>query len=230
MKSITLILTLSLLLPVIAAAQVQVNDNLDRNAAFDEQHQAGVRLGVWLNQGDKPLNRDYNENVYYRTDIGNNNFYFEGVGAYRLNSRMMFEFTLGFVNRGNVTVYDGIYSYVGNLILYSMLAHVKLYPLPRLFGRFYPYVTAGGGLYYGRHDVQFTTNYDFFSVFNEKSGTDFNYALGGGVDWPLSSMIGLDLNVKYMPITLSNKLVEIDNFDAITVSVGVKYLFRSEKK
>jgi len=228
MKKTLLIFIALLILSGLTAAQVQVSDDYEESTPFDKRHQAGARLGVWLNQGDEPLGDDSSV-VFYKTDIGNSNFYFEGFGAYRLNSRIMFEFTLGFVNRGNVTVFDGVDSYVGNLVVYSMLAHVKFYPLPRLFGRFYPYVTAGGGLYYGRHDVQFTTNDDFFRVFDEKSGTDFNYALGGGVDWPLSSAVGLDLNVKYMPITLSNELVEITKFDALSVSVGVKYLFITGK-
>ncbi|MBN1211279.1 MAG: outer membrane beta-barrel protein [candidate division Zixibacteria bacterium] len=228
MKKTLIFFLVSSLLPALIFAQVQVSDDYEKIAPFEKRHQAGARLGVWLNQGDEPLGRD-SSNVFYKTDIGNNNFYFEGFGAYRLNSRIMLEVTLGFVNRGNVTVFDGVDSYVGNLVVYSMLAHVKLYPLPRLFGRFYPYLTAGGGLYYGRHDVQFTTNYDFFRVFDEKSGTDFNYALGGGIDWPLSSVFGLDLNVKYMPITLSKELVEITDFDALSVSVGVKYLFNTGK-
>ena len=229
MKKTLLVFFVLLILPGLMAAQVQVSDDYDKTAPFDKRHQAGARLGVWFNQGDEPLDRTSVEGYSYKTDIGNSNFYFEGFGGYRLNSRMMFEFTLGFVNRGNVTVFDGIDSYVGNLVVYSMLAHVKFYPLPRLFGKFYPYVTAGGGLYYGRHDVQFTTDYDFFRVFDEKSGTDFNYALGGGLDWPLSSTIGLDFNVKFMPISLSNELVEITDFDALSVSVGVKYLFISGK-
>ncbi|MDD3732371.1 MAG: outer membrane beta-barrel protein [candidate division Zixibacteria bacterium] len=228
MKKYLLIIMVLAFLPTPGKSQVQVRDSYDKSLPFDKRHQAGIRLGVWLNQGDEPSGRDSSV-VSYKMDIGNTNFYFEGFGAYRLNPRLMFEFSLGFVNRGNVTLYDGRYSYVGNLVVYSILAHVKLYPLPRMLGKLYPYITAGGGLYYGRHDVQFTTDYDFFRVFNEKSGTDFNYVVGGGFDWPLSGTIGLDMNVKYMPISLSNTIVDISNFDALSISVGVKYLFESGK-
>ena len=56
--------------------------------------------------------------------------------------------------------------------------------------------------------------------------------LGGGLDWPLASVIGLDLNVQYMPINFSNKLIGENDYSSLTITVGVKYLFSSkdEKK
>ena len=185
--------------------------------------------GLWRNLGDEPVADAIEDGQFWKTDIGDNNFFFEGYGGYRLNSLAMAELSFGFVNRGDVTNFDGVNSYVGNLIVYSVLLQLKVYPLPSLPVGFHPFVLAGGGLYYGRHDVQFTTEYYYYDYFNEKSGTDFNYVIGGGIDWPLADYIGIDFSVKYMPISLSRKLVTMSEYDALTFSVGVKYLFNAAK-
>jgi opacity protein-like surface antigen len=189
----------------------------------------GLRLGFWSNQGDKPPEGGSSGDFSYRTHISNANFYFEGFAAYRLARPLMAELSIGIVNRGSVTLNEGNITDVGNLLVYPMLVHLKFYPLATLNARFQPYITAGGGLYYGRRNVQITTSY-YYSGFAEESSTKFGYSLGGGVDWPLSQIIGLDLNVRYMPIKYSDPLVTVSDFSAFTVAVGVKYLYAGKKE
>lgn len=197
----------------------------DTDTAFERRHQAGVRIGVWANNGDLPPSRleDGSGNVL-ETDINSANIYLEGFGAYRLFSRGLLEFSVGFANRGDVNFLEGGREYFGNLILYPILVQFKYY-LPRPAGNFLPYLEAGGGIYYGRHSVQFTN--DAYFAFSEVSGTDVNYVVGGGFDWPVSHSIALGLDAKYMPISFGKGLVEITNYRAITVTVGIKYLFKS---
>ncbi|MFZ5980014.1 MAG: outer membrane protein [Candidatus Zixiibacteriota bacterium] len=210
-------------------AQIQVSDSQEKSSTFNQRHQAGIRIGLWHNLGDDAVVDSTFGGLSWKTDIGNNNFYFEAFGAYRINSLAMAELSFGFVNRGSVTLYEDPYSYVGNLLVYSIMLQLKVYPVPTLPGRFHPFLMGGGGLFYGRHDVQFTTDYDFFYYFNEKSATDFNYVIGGGVDWQLTDYLGVDFSVKYMPIGFNKDLVTMTDYDALTFSAGVKYLFESSK-
>ena len=198
----------------------------DEIPGFNERHQAGVRLGAWDNRGDvAPECGTVNETGTFETDIKSTSFYFEAFFAYRLAPWAMGEISLGTVNRGRVTIAEGGAEDFGNLVLYPMMMQLKLYPLFSTGLRLQPYLTGGGGLFYGRRTVQFTNASYYYSNWEEESGTDFNYVVGGGFDWPISNSIGVDLNFKYMPINFSKTLLTIDSYDAIAISVGVKYMF-----
>ena len=92
-------------------------------------------------------------------------------------------------------------------------------------------VRAGGGIFYGRHDIQITTGWTAYyrSELGEDSETDFNYVLGGGIDWPVASVVALELSAQYMPVKFSGDLIGIRDYSSLTVTVGAKYLFRSMK-
>jgi outer membrane protein W len=193
---------------------------------FNEKHQAGIRLGVWANNGESPT--DFVG--ISETSFKDANFYFEGYFAYRLLPQAMLEFSLGIVNRGSVTFKEAGATNVGNVLVHPILLQLKLYPLASLKAKLQPYLLAGGGLYYGRRRVQFTTSSDvYYYGLVEQSGTDFNYVLGGGIDWPIATTIGLEVGVKYMPIEFSKKLQTIRDYDAVAFTVGVKYLYSSKK-
>jgi len=113
------------------------------------------------------------------------------------------------------------------LLVYPFLLKAKVYPFGNTASRLQPYLAAGGGVYYARHDIQFYRSDLFFAGFNTQSATSIEYTLGGGVDLPLASMIGLDLNVAYMPLKFSKDLITIRNYDGLAVTLGVKYLFSS---
>ncbi len=202
------------------------------------KHQLGLRLGTWLNSGETPpsLLTDSSTGSIFKTSIKDASFYLEGYFAYHLLPQTFIQFSFGMVNRGSVTYYDGGLGTtdVGNLMVYPILLQLKIYPLASIPSRLQPYFGAGGGFYYGKRSVQFTNN--LFSYYypeyglNQDSETDFNYTLSGGVDWLLSNTIALDLNASYMPVNFSNPLVTIRDYKAITIAVGVKYLYSPKKK
>ncbi len=194
--------------------------------SFNDQHQLGMRLGVWANQGGTVPEWLSSSEFAMETKINDASFYFEGYFGYRWWSQAVVEFSLGIVNRGTVTLSDATGTDVGNLMVYPLLIHMKWYPLAPINRRFQPYLAVGGGLYYGRRSVQLTTSsyYYYDNSLNEQSETDFNYALSAGIDWPVSSSIGLEMNVRYSPIYFSNSLLTVRDYDAVMVTVGVKYL------
>lgn len=189
---------------------------------FNRQHQAGIRLGVWSNQGESPPETDSART--FETSISDENFHLEGFYAHRLWSFLMLEGSLGLVNRGSVTFREEGADNVGNMLVYSILVHLKFYPLSGLETKLQPYITTGGGIFYGRRSVQFTTNV-FYTGFGEQSETDLNYALGGGVDYPIGTTIGLEAGVRYMSISFSEPLLTVRDYDALAFFVGVKYLY-----
>jgi len=226
------LLVIGVALLIIAAGQVLATDKESPQPdLFQTRHQAGIRIGVWSNQGDLPPSAgdivDGDPPVItgsFKTNIHSSSAYVEAYFGYRLSSRLIGEVSLGSVNRGSVTLSDAAgASDVGNLIIYPILVQLKLYT-PTLPGtRLYPYLMAGGGLHYGRRNVQFTNSQISYANWQEETATDFNYVLGGGFDWPIAGSVGLDFTVKYMPINMS--LVVIDEYDALAFTVGVKYLY-----
>jgi opacity protein-like surface antigen len=213
------------------SAQPEPDDN-PVAVAFLKSHQLGARLGGWANKGDLPLDRtDFGDVGYYLTDVGSANFYLEGFFDYRLNRTFLMELSLGLVSRGDVTLVesrDSSSSY-GTIQLYPILAKLKFYPFSGARGKLFPYLLAGGGFCYGRHDIQFTFGFDAYyrAQFGGESETDFTYVVGGGFDWPLAGVIGLDLNVQYMPVKFSDNLIGVRDYSALTIAVGVKYLMSS---
>jgi opacity protein-like surface antigen len=201
--------------------------------AFLKSHQAGARLGGWANRGGSPPDSfSVATDSYYLTDFGSGNFYLEGYLGYRLSRALMLELSLGIVNRGDVTLVEAdSSSSIGSMQIYPILAKLRIYPLGDHTGGFYPYLMAGGGIYYGRHDIQIATGWDAYyrAEFGEDSETDFNYVLGGGIDWPVASVVALELSAQYMPVEFSGDLIGVRDYSSLTITVGAKYLFASMK-
>ncbi|MEA3297029.1 MAG: hypothetical protein U9R56_04120, partial [candidate division Zixibacteria bacterium] len=196
--------------------------------SFSKKHQLGIRLGVWHHQGDSPPEPDQlilSTDTNFKTNLKQSAFNFEGYFAYRLLSWAMVELSVGSVNRGSVTINEGTATDVGNLILYPILAQFKIYPLGTVISGFQPFMLAGGGFYYGRRTVQFTNSSDYYPNWQEDTGADINYIIGGGIDWPMANVLSLDLTVKYMPIKFSEPLVAMQNYNAVAFSIGIKYLY-----
>ncbi|MBD3403106.1 outer membrane beta-barrel protein [candidate division GN15 bacterium] len=232
-KQIVMPVLLALVVWATAGSAVAQIGRDDDQATFTSQHQVGVRLGVWSNSGATPPDRliDTTNSIEVTTDINSASFFLEGFFGYRFTSWLMGEFSFGLSNRGDVVTRDtqlGIND-VAALNIYPILLQAKFYAPPLLGGKLHPFVSAGGGIYYARNSIQVTDEF-FFAQFREDSETDFNYVLGGGFDWPLASQVGLDFNVKYMPIEFSEELVGITDYKALTVTVGVKYLYTPKKQ
>lgn len=197
---------------------------------FNLKHQAGIRLGLWSNQGsDHPIGGSSNTGFSFETKINSGSFYFEGFYDYRLNQYLTGEGALGIVNRGSVTINQGTLTDIGNLQLYSALVQIKLYPMAKLQPKFQPYFTLGGGIYYAWRNVQLTTAVFTNSGFEQESATRLGYSFGGGLDWPIGNSLGLDLNFRYMPIKFSDPIVTVSDYSAFTLALGVKYLYASGK-
>lgn len=207
----------------------------EQTSPWFSSHQVGIRLGGWANQGGLPADSIDGDSpaTFIETDFSNGSFYFEGFFGYRISSALMSEVSLGIVSRGDVIFVEasGEASF-GTLLIYPILVKLKLYPLSTLPAKFHPYVFAGGGLYYGRHDIQIAQGFDSFlrQRFGEASETTFNYVLGGGIDWPLASIVAMDLQVQYMPIDFSEELIGVRDYSTFTITVGVKYLFSFDEK
>lgn len=227
------IITFSLIVFLLFASFGQAEITKESNSlTLNNKHQFGGRLGVWINGGETPPAIIYNpldsaDRVV--TSIKDANFYIEGFFAYNIFPSAFIEISLGIANRGSVTVFENFGTDttidIGNLILYPMLIQFKYYPIASLKSKFQPYFGFGGGLYYGRRDIQLTNNYytQYYGNFGE-SESDFNYTLSGGFDWLLNNSLGLDFSIKYMPVNFSNPLVSIKDYKATTVTVGIKYM------
>jgi hypothetical protein len=199
----------------------------DSTDLFLSQHQAGLRLGVWSNQGElPPAEGRVNETGSFETNIGSSSAYVEGFFGYRLLPWLTGELSLGTVNRGSISIEDQGAQDIGHLMIYPILLQFRLNSPPLPGTDLYPFAVIGGGLLYGRRTVQFTNAVNYYSNWQEESATDFNYVIGGGVDWPVARQIGLEFSVKYIPMNLS--LVTIEKQDALAFGVGVKYLYLSK--
>ncbi len=205
----------------------------DRTTIYLKSHQAGVRLGAWANQGETPADSvptPY-DGLYYLPDFTSGNAYLEGFFAYRLSPYFAGEFSAGIVSRGDVTLQDNISGQTsfGSMVIYPILLKARFYPLGASHTRFHPYVFAGGGMYYGKHDVQIVANaLGLQADLDQSSETKFSYVVGGGVDWPVAEMVALELNTQYMPIKFSKNLVGAKDYSSFTITIGVKYLFSAK--
>ncbi len=195
---------------------------------YRSSHHAGIRLGVWSNKGESPPAISIDSTLL--SNMKDNNFFFEGYYGYRLTASLMVEGSVGLVNRGSVTFKEFDTDKIGNVLLYSMLIQGKIYPLGSSSLRLQPYIMAGGGLYYGKRSVQFTSNYYYYNNVGEESDTDFRYTVGGGFDYPIASMLALDFSIKYMAIDFSDKLITISNYEGLAISVGLQYFWSGTKK
>ncbi len=193
---------------------------------FSKKHQLGARLGAWSNLGDLPpgtLTNPSNTSIL-RTNLSNNNFYFEGFFGYRINEQLMLELSMGISNRGSVTTSQNNSTNVGNVIIYPTLLQMKLYLLSMTDIRIQPYVFGGGGLYYGRRSTQVSSS-GYVYLDDQESEAAFHYSFGGGFDWPLSNSLAADLNIKYMPIMFTKTFVAINDYKGIGFTLGIKYIY-----
>jgi hypothetical protein len=213
-----------MLSPGLLSAQGRAGESREQP---DRKYQVGGRLGVWGNRGDLPPATLEDSISLLRTDIADANIYLEGFGSYRIMPRGLLEFSIGFVNRGDVNLRVSGREYFGNLVLYPILLSFKYYFASPTGSGMRPYLQVGGGLYYGRQGVQFTN--DPFFAFNQDSEVTLNYVAGGGLEWPVSGSLALEFNARYMPVNFGEDLVLVQDYQAVTVTAGIVYLFSATK-
>ncbi len=201
-----------------------------------KKHQLGVRLGTWSNSGGTHPETAVDSSSNPPTDslilsIQDVNFFLEGYYAYNIFSNFYSEISFGMVNRGNIQFYQGSTIDFSNILIYTVLLQVKYYPLLSSTSKFQPFIGAGGGLYLGKQDIQFTNDiYARYYRIRGESETDFNYTLSGGFDWKFNNTFSLDVQTKYMPITFSDYLIGEKDYSATTITIGFKYNYNNNKK
>lgn len=190
--------------------------------ALSRNHQFGVRLGVWSNSGQLPRASDSVGSFSYFANVKDASFYAEVFFGMRIMRPLILELSAGITNRGDVTVRNDLYDYYGNISLYPVNVRLKLYPLAALGARYQPYIMGGAGLHIGKNNIQFSN--DYYAAYNERSLTDLDFVFGGGLDWPLTNRIAMDLQVAYLPMKFSKELFGTKDYSGVIITVGVKYL------
>lgn len=198
---------------------------------FSRRHQAGGRIGAWVNLGDTPPSSISDSGVLFTSNINSANIYGELFVGFRLIPHLMLELAVGTVNRGTVAIYDSTSDedFVGNLYINPVLAQLRIYPFASIASKIQPWVSGGGGLYVGRRNVQFVDlgeSYgSYYGDFTDATQTNFGYVLGGGFDWILGRSVALEASTRWMPISFDESLALVDSYDALSITVGIKYLF-----
>ena len=184
-----------------------------------DYHMAGIRLGAWIDQGGKTVNADIN------TDLSDVNFYTELYYDHRLFPTLFMEFSLGIASRGDAVVIRDDTRYIGTINVYTILIQGKYAPLAGRLGKWSPFILAGGGFAFGKHNVDVISGYiDYYDYYDaQKSEVDIMGVVGGGLDLALSRHIGLNLITKYHPIKFGEELAGVRDFSGLSVSVGLTY-------
>lgn len=184
----------------------------------------GIRMGAWLNQGEAPVTGGI------KTSSQDANFYTELFYDHRLWPVLLIEASVGIASYGDVTVVNGDDRYIGTVNVYSFLAQMKLSPLSKKFSKFHPFLIGGGGLAYGRQntDIILMSGSTYDPYFVGESSTDFMAVVGGGVDIPLSTQLGLNVTGKYHWIDFGDKLFGASDYSGLAVSVGVAYFLHKK--
>ncbi len=231
MKRNSLLVTTTCLLALIlvigdsATADQRMNN-------FRTSHLTGLRVGGWVHQGPEVPERVETSNTILETNVNKTAAFIDGYFAYRFAPALAAEFSLGAVSRGTVQFQDEFgASDVGNLVVYPFTLAARIYPLIGSDSRLQPFLLGGGGIFWGRRTVQFST--DVFNVIYQReddSQTDFNYMIGGGVDYLAFDNFSLDLTARYMPIEFSDNLVTVQDYSALAITFGVKYHYRPAKQ
>lgn len=195
---------------------------------FGEKTQMGIRVGGWSHQGETPRSFVDQPDYSLRADYPATNFYFEGFYGFRLSDPFGVEFSFGTVQRGEVTVHDrttGNRTF-GNVTLYPVRVRGFWYPAPDGLGTLRPYLSAGGSMIVGSDAVQIANQFGYYAPHTEIT---VGWVAGGGVEFALSPSLVLELAATYQPIRFADPLVFEENFDALAITIGGKYLLGSRR-
>lgn len=188
----------------------------------------GIRLGAWVSNQGAPLVED----ITVGTNMPNAGFYTELFFDYRVVPVFMLEGSLGIASRGDAVIeYAGDPNrYIGTINLYQALAQIKFSPLAGRSRSFLPFIVGGGGVAWGRQSIDYivaNSNYYNPDVVNRTEAA-FMAVIGGGIDFPLAEQVGLNIAVKYHPITFNNPLVGVKDYSGTAVSMGVAYFLHKK--
>jgi opacity protein-like surface antigen len=188
---------------------------------FLEKDFIGGRLGLWTNTGDDEAAPGSD----FSLDFSSSSVYGEFFYTYRVTRPLALELSLGLYSRGEVKYIRVNDTYIGSVNLYPILLGAKFYPLSGIAKTpFHINLQPGVGLVYGKQDVV-SYIYADYAFLDEESRAKFVYFLGAGIDWAVSSQIGLTASFKYMPVEFGKALAEVKNYTGWTLAFGVGYIF-----
>lgn len=215
--SVLLALSLILILSAYPAAAIDVV-----KTGYPYSHFIGARVGGWAITGKSTFDDGVNQPIERSSGAVYGEFFY----AHRFNPIIALEFSIGAFNQGDITYDDGIYYSAATI--YPIMVSGKLFPFgSKGMGSFHPYLRAGGGIAYGSRDEVSAYYYDYdYGV--EDTEVKITYEIGGGLDLPVSSQIGLILDFKYVPIDFGSPLAGFDDYSGWELSFGVGYIFQSK--
>jgi outer membrane protein W len=184
----------------------------------------GARLGAWSNLGDKDPVSDEN----YAAEFSGTSIYGEFFYAHRIAPALAFEFALGMYSRGDIEYINQGNTYLGAVSLYPIIVTAKFFPLASVKSlNFYPYIQAGGGVYYGKRD-EIDIYYTFYDddIWRQETETKISYTFGGGIDFAIASQIGITINARYTPIEFGSALAGYEDYSNWDITIGAGYLFK----
>lgn len=211
-------LVLVLALPVSADA-VDI-----KPAGYAGKNFGGARLGVWNNLGDEEPVSDLD----LAAEFSKASFYGEFFYAHRIAPALAVEFALGMYSRGDIEFINEGNTYLGAVNLYPFIVTAKFFPLASVKGlKFFPYIQAGGGVYYGKRD-EIDVYYSFYDdeIWKQESETKISYTFGGGIDFAIADQIGITMNARYTPIKFGSALAGYKDYSNWDITIGAGYLFK----
>lgn len=179
----------------------------------------GIRLGGWIDQGGEINDPDVEAN------FSKGSFYTELFYDHRFTPALMLEISLGVISRGDAEIAHGNDSFIGNINVYPFLFQLKFSPLAASSRSFHPFLVGGGGFAFGSQRVDIILSDDsYWDPYDSESESNFAAVIGGGIDFPISGQLALNLTGKYHWIEFKDELFGIKDYSGTAISVGISYL------
>jgi len=186
----------------------------------------GLRLGLWADESNEKPN-----DTTIDADFPSTSFFTEFFYDFRLMRMVMVELSMGIASRGDAVIRKADDKYIGSINLYPLLAQLKISPLSGRSRTVCPYILGGGGVVWGRQNIDYITSADPYYNPGRVNNTEtaFIGVVGGGVDFALSEQIGLNFSAKYLPISFRGSLAGVKEYTGISFAVGVAYYLHKKE-
>jgi hypothetical protein len=221
------IATLTVLLLTISASIGGAQENQPTDKLIEGQYSmVGLRLGFWADMGKDDLTPD----VSVDADLPDAGFYTEFFIDYRLLKPLMLEISAGIASRGDIVIRESDDRYIGTINLYPLLLQLKLMPLVGHWRTIQPFVLGGGGVVWGRQNIEFISSADpyFNPDITTRTEADFVGVVGGGFEIALSEQLGMNITSKYHPVEFGSSIGGVRDFTGLSFSIGVAYFLHKK--
>jgi len=189
----------------------------------------GLKGGVWRVEKAE----DQLANSFYETDAKTYSPYLELSFSLGLNKGFCLEFLLGSCSRGEIRFVPAPDEYYWESVTIVPVSIVGKYSIlhRRAKGNLKPYL--GGGLSY----VIGSTSLDYGSLGPEeryifsgfvKTRSTLGFLFGGGLDYAISELLWLNLDLKYQWAKFGKKVGGIKDYSGPRVTLGLSYAIRQK--